>query len=133
MPKNFTSYINSLRNQTKKIYNTAIELYWDVTIFVFRFFIVYFPKNIDNKKWPNAADFSLHLDFNSAFSEKYFLRNFIVFLYFVLNKIQTCGISGIKVLYQPDNITWGASDTKSLKILEMFRLKTFTIRNSYKL
>ena len=41
----FTLYIYIFsRNQMKKIYNTAKELYYDATIFVFWFFIVYMPK-----------------------------------------------------------------------------------------
>ena len=34
------------------MYNKAEELYWDATIFVFRFFIVYLPKK--NGKWKMA-------------------------------------------------------------------------------
>ena len=47
----FTLYIYIfLRNQTKKIYNRAKELYCDATWFVFWFFIVYLPKKNGNWK-----------------------------------------------------------------------------------
>ena len=48
--KKISSYfihIHSFKKPNIKIYNRAKELYCDATIFVFRFFIVYFPK----KKW----------------------------------------------------------------------------------
>ena len=53
MSKNFQVYfihINFLRNQTKKIYNRAKELYCHATIFVFLFFIVYLPKKMETEK-----------------------------------------------------------------------------------
>ena len=44
MSKNFQVYfihINFLRNETNKIDNRVKNLYYDTTIFVYRFFIVY--------------------------------------------------------------------------------------------
>ena len=46
-----------MRNQIKKIYNRGKELYFDATIFLFRFFIVYIlAKKMETEKWPKAAD-----------------------------------------------------------------------------
>ena len=58
MSKNFQIhfiYINIFKKQNKKIYNRVKELYCDATIFVFWFFIVYLPKEMETEKWPKAA------------------------------------------------------------------------------
>ena len=52
----FYTYKFFLRNQIKKIYNRAKELYCDATIFVCPFFIVYLSKKMETEKWPKAAD-----------------------------------------------------------------------------
>ena len=41
------------------MYNRAKELYCDVTIFVFWFFIVDLLEKMETEKWPKAADSSL--------------------------------------------------------------------------
>ena len=59
MSKNFQIYfihINLFEKPNKKIYNRTKELYYDATIFVFWFFIVYLPKKMETEKWPKAAD-----------------------------------------------------------------------------
>ena len=63
MSKNFQVYFIPqifLRNQMKKIYNRAKELYCDATIFVFYFFIVYLPKK--NGNWIIAQGCRLSLN-----------------------------------------------------------------------
>ena len=42
------------------MYNRAKELYFDATIFVFWFVIVYLPKKMETEKWPKAADSPLY-------------------------------------------------------------------------
>ena len=69
MSKNFqVNFIHIIffKKPNKKIYNRAKELYCDITIFVFWFFIVYLPKKkkIETEKWPKTADSLLLLGNN---------------------------------------------------------------------
>ena len=60
MSKNSQVYfiqIKFLKQPNKKIYNRAKKLYFDATIFVFWFFIVYLPKN-ENWKMAQGCQFS---------------------------------------------------------------------------
>ena len=72
MSKNFQVYfihINFFKKPNKRIYNRAKELYYDATIFVFWFFIVYLPKKNENWKMtqgcrlsPTKFYFTSHVD-----------------------------------------------------------------------
>ena len=63
MSKNFQPYfvhIIFFKKPNKQIYTRAKELYFDATIFVFWFFIVYLPKKMETEKWSKAADSPLY-------------------------------------------------------------------------
>ena len=70
----FTLYIFFFfKKPNKKNYNRAKELSCDATIFVFWFFIVYFLKKIETKKWPKAANFPLPRQWTLI----YWAKNFV--------------------------------------------------------
>ena len=60
MSENFQVYfihILFFKTPNKKIYNRAEEFYYDPTLFVLGFFIVYLPKKkMETKKWHTTAD-----------------------------------------------------------------------------
>ena len=58
----YFTHINFFKKPKKKIHNRAKYLYFDATIFIFRFFIVYLPKKMETGKWPNAAESPLNGD-----------------------------------------------------------------------
>ena len=67
MSKNFQVYvihINFFKKPNKKIDNRAKELYWDTTIFVFWFVIVYLQKKNGNWKMAQGCRLSPTLYFN---------------------------------------------------------------------
>ena len=74
----FTLYISIfLRNQIKKIYNRAKELYCDATIFVFFYSsLSTCPKKMGTEKWPKAADSPL-LGRNSPVTN--FIKNIVFY------------------------------------------------------